>query len=79
MFVEFFQHRHSSPWRSEVDLKDFIWFFQTLRMDFDNVAASELFDHRREHVLGEFHQIVEISVSHIKLATGVLWVVSLID
>lgn len=48
-------------------------------MELDDVAAVDLFDHGGKHVLSEIHQVIVVSIGHIKLTSGVLGVMSLID
>ena len=48
-------------------------------MELDDVRSRDLLDHFRKHVLGQIHQVVVVGIGHIKLAAGVLRVVSLIN
>lgn len=75
---EFFHHGESSPWRGEIDL-EFLFRFGRVWVELDFVAATDFLDHFGEHVFSEAKKVIVISISHVKLATGVLRVVGLID
>ncbi len=79
MFFKFFHHVDSAPRRSEIDVDNMIWMSFRIWMMFNDIAASEFLDHWRKHILSDVHEIVVISIGHIKLASGIFGVVSLID
>ncbi len=69
-------HRNALPWGSEVDVHGFAALVRRVR---DHVASSDLLDHTRNHSFGQLQQVVVIGISHVKLASGELGVVSEID
>jgi len=46
---------------------------------FDDVATGDILDHIGDHIFGELHKIVVISISHIEFAGSEFGVVGLID
>ena len=48
-------------------------------MVLDFIAASDLFNHRGEHVFRDINKITVVSVGHVKLTGSVLRIVSLVD
>jgi len=76
--LQLLHHRNSSPWRWKINIDDFLRLVVRIRVILDDEAASDLFHHWGQHILSHLYQIVVISVGHVKLASSVLWVVSLI-
>lgn len=79
MLFKFLHHGDSPPGGSEVDADHMLGMIVGIRMMLKDVAPGEFLDHLGEHIFGDIHQIIVVSVSHVELACSVFGIVSLVD
>mmetsp|Transcript_3263 Transcript_3263/g.4493 ORF Transcript_3263/g.4493 Transcript_3263/m.4493 type:complete len:335 (-) Transcript_3263:464-1468(-) len=70
-------HRNSLEWRLKVD--SLWWLFWSINMVLDNVSSSELLDHSRDQLFSHVHEVIVISISHVKFAESEFRIVSHIN